>query len=433
MKKFLIVLSAIIITTIVAIRIVGSFSEDEDDGAATSYVNVEVAKAAKGDLYDYTTVTGNIAAEKTVYVIPTLPALVENVYVEVGDYVEEDALLFDLDTSSVESQITQASAGVTSANAGVDQGNLAIQNAQDALAQAEIAYEMAKANYDMSYEQYQFAVNNLAKYAQLYEEGIISEVDYEQMKLQASDSTIVLLDQQLLQAEQALSQAQLGVSSAVATSQQAQAGVVQAEDGLNQAEDALEDMTFLAPISGYITAINVSEDAYASSAQAAMTIEAMDKVMINISVTENVINKIAKGDEVEVTIESLEDKVLTGTIKTLSPSANQMTLLYDATIEVENGDHLIKPGMFANVQLSIDEKIDAIYVESNAIVIENDVNYVYVVDANGIQEKRAVTVGLDTGIVSEIISGLSEGEEYVTSGVGFIDEETLINVVRGDE
>ncbi len=434
MKKVIIVLVILALAGVIIVpRVINNNNEEVSQAPEKKYVTVEVEKVTKGTLSDYAILTGTISAEKTVQVIPTVPALVDEITVKVGDSVKEGDILFKLDTSSVESQVTQAKAGLSAASAGVEQASLGIKNANQAVKQAQIGYDLAKVNYDKSYEQYLHAVDNLSKYEQLYIEGIVSEAEYEQMKLQASDTTLDLITKQLEQAEQALSQANIGVDNAKVAAKQAQASYTQASDGFSRAEDTLVDMTYDAPIQGFVTAVNIVEDVFASNAQPAITIEAMDTVKVHLDVTENMVNQLVKGNEVDVFIESIEDKAFKGTITSISPSADLRTLLYAVEIDINNTTGLIKPGMFADIKLKIQEEKNSLYVKGNAVFDREGKTYLYMSEEDS--EKavlREVEVGLDTGEYIQITKGVVEEELYITKGIGFINEDTLIDVVRSD-
>lgn len=414
------------------VRIINKADDSTSNEVVKNYITVEAETVKKGSLSDYTILTGTTSSQKTVHIIPTMPAEVEEISVQIGDKVKEGDVLFKLEKSSANSQVTMANAGLLTASAGNEQANFGIKNAEKAVKQAEIGYQLAKANYDMNYEKYLFSVDNLEKYETLYNEGIVSETEYEQIKLQASETTLELLEKQLEQAEQALSQANLGVETAKVGAKQAEAGYIQAKDGYDRAVDALNDMTFEAPIDGYITAINIVEDAFASNAGPAMTIDAMDIIKVNINVTENIINKLVKGQNVEVLIDSLGEQVFKGEIKTINPSSDSRTLLYAISIEIQNDTYEIKPGMFADIKIKIEEVKDILYVKSNAVLGKDGKTYVYIIDDNEAAKLREVEVGLDNGDYVEVIKGLNKDEIIITKGLDFIDDETLLKVVRGD-
>lgn len=422
-----------IIGVIVVPRIMNPANSNTSTDDGIIRVTVEGEEVKKGTLTTYIDLTGNISAESSINIIPTVPSEVEKIYVKVGDSVKKGDLLFALDPSNLKNQVEQSEIGLNTAAAGVKQAKVGVTNANIAVEQATIAYDMAKSSYEMNLDNYEFSVANLEKYEQLFNEGIVSEAEFEQMKLQASPETLTVLEKQLEQAKQALEQAKIGVQNATLGVTQAEAGEAQAKQGYDLAIEALEDMTFVAPIDGYITTINLVENQFASNAQPAIVIEAMDSVTVKTNVTENVINKLKIGQEVTVEIRTIKEEVFTGIIDTLSPSADMRSLLYPMTISIPNPNNVIKPGMFATITAKKDEAANALYVPSGALTIRDASYYVYVAGEDNHAKLREVEIGLDTGSMVEIIMGLSEGEVVVTTGMGFIDEDTTITVIRGEE
>jgi RND family efflux transporter MFP subunit len=283
----------------------------------------------------------------------------------------------------------------------------------------------------LNIKNYEFAVANLEKYGQLFEEGIISEMEYEQMKLQATQESLDILNKQLAQAEQGLNQAKLARNQASSGYTQANVGLNQAKDNLNTADDALDDLTVTAPASGYITVQNLTEKVIASNTSIAMTIDELDVIKVITSVTANQLSNIQVGEEVDVILSSTGASYK-GLVKTIDLTADQRTMLYSVTVLVENKELNIKPGMFATVRLINGKAENAVSVPSDAVVVRDGKDIVFV-QAGEKAIAKEVVKGLDTGFYTEILEGIEPGDIVITKGVGLIDETTVIKVVRGDE
>lgn len=396
-------------------------------------ITVEGIEVMSEDLITYVELIGNTFSNRTVPVMPSMPAEVVSIAVTVGDFVEVGDVLFTLDGSNLEAQMTQAGFGVEQANAALSQAGVGIKNANAGIASAELAYEMAKSNYDMNLNNYQFSLDNLAKYEQLFNEGVVSEMEYNQIKLQAAPETLVLLEKQLEQAAQGLAQAKLGKEQANAGYTQSNVAVKQAKDGLETANETLEDLIVTATVSGYITAQNLTENVMASNASVAMMIDELQKIKVTTNVTANQVGTIKKGDKVDVIV-SATGNTYAGTVDVVSLSADARTMLYPITVIVENNDLEIKPGMFATIRIVSGEAKNALVVPTEAVVVRDGKDIVFVQKADSdVAIPVEVVKGLDTGYYTEIISGLSLGDIVITKGVGLINESTVINVVRGDE
>jgi len=90
-------------------------------------------------------------------------------------------------------------------------------------------------------------------------------------------------------------------------------------------------------------------------------------------------------------------------------------------MEIKNPDHLLKPGMYARVELVIDHHPGAILVPGEAITMENDVPVVTLVQ-NGVVSRRTVTTGVAQGTLVEVTKGLGGGESLVVEGKELVRE-----------
>lgn len=433
-KKYIIVVVLILLIAVTIPKIIDKAnSMNAGETQEVKPVPVEVTKVQVGTLKSYAELLGTVSSTSQVNILPTVPAKVTSLNVAVGDSVKKGDVLFYLDKRDIEAQVDQAKVGLTTAAAAVDQAKIGLSNSAEAAKQATTSYEMAKANYEMNLANYENAVANLEKYEVLYAQGVISESEYEQMKLQASPSSLTMLEKQLEQAEQGLAQANLGIENAKIAVKQAEAGYSQAQIGYNSAMNALEDMTYTTPIDGIVSSINITENEFASNAQPAIVIDNLNEITIDFNVTEDLITKLAVDQDAEVIIPSLEDKVVMGKIKTISPVANARSLLYPITVTISNSDNTILPGMFVEIKLVKKELQDILYVPSNAVIIESGNYYVYTVKDDTHVDKKLISIGLDTGDTIQVVEGLTENDILVTKGLGFIDEDTIIEVVRGEQ
>lgn len=420
MKKFVsFAIILIIIAAIIAPRVLNIINKESDEEESVTEVAVSGQQVQKGDLSNYVELIGSTRAKNAVNIMPAMPAKVEKVSVVVGDFVEEGELLFTLEETSVRDQVNQAEIAVSMAQVGV-------KNAQAGINQAQIGYELSQSNYSMQQDSYALGASNLEKYETMYEEGIISESELEQARIQSQPETLSVLEKQLEQSKSTINQAQIGVESANASLRQAQ-------EGLRQAREMLKDMTMTAPISGYVTMSNISDNNFASNTQPAIVIQDINEIIVDASVTETLINQLEIGATVDVKLDALNDQIFKGTIDTISTSADQRTLLYPLTVKLDNSDLKIKPGMFATVIILTEEKADTLYVPSEAVLLRDDLYYVYVERDGGTVERLEVKVGIDTGHFIEILDGVLLEDVVITKGIGLIDDNSRIKVIRSDQ
>nr|WP_264361674.1 hypothetical protein [Ramlibacter tataouinensis] len=84
---------------------------------------------------------------------------------------------------------------------------------------------------------------------------------------------------------------------------------------------------------------------------------------------------------------------------------------------VRNSERRLTPGLFARVQLPVDEPSDALLIDENAVLTDQDRKYVYVVDADGNAQRREVQLGGTSERLRVVRSGVAAGDRLVVEGM----------------
>lgn len=248
--------------------------------------------------------------------------------------------------------------------------------------QVATAYNQAKASYND-------AQTNLSRMETLYKEGAVSLQQYEQAK---TAYTI-------------------------------------AKESYTAASDGMSNYIVTSPIDGYITSINVNVGALVSQSVPAATIANIDKLEIDTSISEALINKINVGDKVGVLVSSVSDQPLSGTITALSPAPAVGSLTYPMKVTLDNESAAVKPGMFAEVIITSDKTADVIALPSNAVLIKSGKTVVAVVTDDKKIAFKEVVVGVDNGDLAEIKSGVEAGDTVVIEGQYYLAENSEFNII----
>ena len=148
---------------------------------------------------------------------------------------------------------------------------------------------------------------------------------------------------------------------------------------------------------------------------------------VAVSVSEALVPKLARGDEVDVSISSLGVQVV-GTIKSIDLAASMQTKLYNVTVSINEDVAGLLSGMFADVSFRTDTSTDTIVIPTEAILTSNDVQYVFVVE-NDAARYVEISAGLTGNGVTEVTSGLKAGDMLVTVGQAYLSEGDPVRVV----
>ncbi|OPJ55288.1 efflux RND transporter periplasmic adaptor subunit [Alkalithermobacter paradoxus] len=351
----------------------GCKSEEEVKNEET-IVSVETYESKVMDIDIKTSLSGKVVPFERANLSPKMPGVVSDVKVKVGDVVKKGDVLFTLDQKDV----------------------------MNAVRQAQASYNLAVANYENVKSQIKASNENYEKMKTMLEKGIISNEEFQkyEMSMGSMQNTEVLKLQ-----------------------------VEQARVMLDNAKSNINDTIIKSPISGVVTSVNVNIGEVSSAGVPGVTVVNIDRVYVDVNVSEHLVNNINSGDSVDILISSLGDEVLSGKITNLSfaPVGNSMT--YPAKIELENKDNKIKPGMFAQVDLITQRKENVVVVPASAIVVKEGKNVVFVIES-GLATMKVVRVGIDNGEYIEIVEGLVEGEEVVIKGQNYLEEGSKVKIVK---
>jgi RND family efflux transporter MFP subunit len=154
----------------------------------------------------------------------------------------------------------------------------------------------------------------------------------------------------------------------------AQAALSSAQATLEKAEIAYNDTIIRAPFNGYITARNINPGELAGTQTPVVAMANLEQVVVRGSVTETIINSLKINQAVKVKVPALSSS-LDGKIINISPAFESQTRAYPIKVLIDNPEHLLKPGMFAEITIP-DHGLSGLMIPKEAILQENDHKYV---------------------------------------------------------
>ncbi len=178
-------------------------------------------------------------------------------------------------------------------------------------------------------------------------------------------------------------------------------------------EFMLDNIEMKAPISGIVTYIYKKEGEKFDSMMDPFLIRIVNssKFKAKLQVSDKDINKLKKGQKAIVTIDN-SDEEFYGLVSYVSPEAEMMSGTFPIEISINNDSNLLKHNQFARIDLITQSSSNTIIIPQESVLKSS---YVFVA-ANGIAEKREVTLGIGNEEEIEIKSGITKGEEVIISG-----------------
>ncbi len=144
-----------------------------------------------------------------------------------------------------------------------------------------------------------------------------------------------------------------------------------------------------------------------------------------VDVFESDILDVRVGQAAVLQVDGLRGRTVPGLVTWVSSHVDPRTRTLQARVEVENPDGLLRANMFANASLAVRDHHPALVVPVDAVQWEGCCNVVFVKRSEVLYEPRKVRLGVDTGRVYEVLSGVRAGEEVVTQGSFLLKTEIL--------
>ena len=304
--------------------------------------SVEVISASARDVTEESTYSSTIEAYATNNIMPQTGARIRKINVEVGDYVVKGQVLAEMDRYQLE------------------QLELQIQN-------DEVEYARLKG---------------------LYEEGGVSQSDFEA--------------------------AELGYKVRKTNYQ-----------------NLLENTILRSPINGFVTARNFDKGDMFSMSAPLFTVQQVIPVKLLVGISESEYTKVKKGDTVSLTVDALPGRSFTGKVNRLYPTINAATHTFNAEVLVQNSDRALRPGMFARVKVVFGSN-HRVVLPDQCIVKQEGTGqkFVYLLNLDNTVSYVPVTLGRHIGTEYEVIDGVNVGDSVVLKGQSTLKDGVKVIVIE---
>ena len=335
-------------------------------GKKEEKISFSTAKVEKQNIQNSITATGTIEPVTSVTVGTQVSGIVSKLYVDYNSVVKKGQVIAELDKTNLTSELNTARANLSSAQSSLD------------------------------YEQ-----NNYNRYKTLYEKGLVSADEFETAKL-----SYLKAKEQVTTARESVQKAQTNLGYATITS----------------------------PIDGVVLSKSVEEGqtvAASFNTPELFTIaQDLTDMRVIADIDEADIGGVKEGQRVSFTVDAFPDDQFEGQVTQVRQQATTESnvVTYEVVISARNDNLKLKPGLTANVTIYTLEKNDVLAVPSKALrfmpseaILQkgqqiDDVeapHKVWTMEGNTFKAHK-VEVGTSNGLLTEIVSGISEGTEILT-------------------
>ncbi|AKL94452.1 efflux transporter, RND family, MFP subunit [Clostridium aceticum] len=333
-------------------------------------VAVEVTTVKSNSIAEEVMLGSKLLPINNVMIFPKTPGLeVTKLAVEVGDTVKKGDFLFELDKTPVRRQVEIA----------------------------RRAYEQAQKNHRSVKQQLESHQQSTSADLPV---GIMRGYQAQMLPSTAPENTLAMAEAQLEEAR-----------TAYATSL-----------------EGLQEMEYYAPIEGVVVQNSLQKNQMVLNTQPALVISDTSQLKVDLHVSQNLYHSFYLGKEVLLQVGDLQT---IGKVAVVNEVADLKTNLHYVQILIDNSEEDLLAGSFCRIRVQRQQKDDAVVIPKEAVFFEENNPMIYTIKHQQAVKKQ-VQLGIDAGEFVEVISGVEEGEEIIIKGQHYIDENTLLIIVRGD-
>lgn len=194
----------------------------------------------------------------------------------------------------------------------------------------------------------------------------------------------------------------------------------------------LEQNTILrSPITGVVTARNYDRgDMYAMAAPI-FTVQQITPVKLLVGVSETDYTKVKVGQQVSIVADALPGKTIAGKVNKIYPTMEAVSHTFNVEVLVPNVDKALRPGMYCKVTVNFGDRTNPV-VPDEAVVkqLGSGQRFVYVLNGDGTVRSSAVELGRHFGTSYEILSGVAAGDSVAVSGASALKDGSRIEIVE---
>jgi HlyD family secretion protein len=340
-------------------------------------MTVEVTKVAKGEISAYLSVVGNLIGEATVDVAPKTGGRLTSVSVKLGDRVRRGQVIAKIEDREMVEQVRQAEASQRV-------GEATIRQREADLKLAETSVERSRNLYG----------------------------------------------RQLLP-KQTLDDSEARYTAAVAQVDLARAQLAQNQARLEELRINLSNTSVESPVDGFVAQRRVDPGAWVSQNAPVVSVVDISNLRLVANVVEKDLRMVGVGDPAVVEVDAFPGETFRGRIARVAPILDPATRTAPMEVEIPNREYRLKPGMYAKVNLEVENRKDILTVPKVSLVDSEGQRGVYVANSENRAQFKPVKVGLEDPQRAEILSGLTEGEVVISTGAGALRRNDQLVIAGG--
>lgn len=184
-----------------------------------------------------------------------------------------------------------------------------------------------------------------------------------------------------------------------------------------------------APFDGIVTERHIKVGNTIGINEATFHLTDFDPLHAYLHVPEREYSKLTAGQSAEIRVDARPETSFRANIARISPVVDPATGTFKVTVEIDNGDALLNPGMFARINIVYDTHANALLVPRSALLDDETATSVFVVE-DDLAQRIPIELGLAHEGDIEIIAGLDDDARVVVVGQNGLKEGARVEVIN---
>jgi HlyD family secretion protein len=394
----------------------------QSPGAAVEVAAVVVAPPRVGPIERTLRYSGTLKPKSTITVASKVPGRIEGLLAEEGQLVAKGALLARIEDEAARLQLQQAHAAWQAAQAQYEKARRGVR--PEELANARALYDQAEKDLALAEESFR-------RSEQLYRSGAIAKAQYEQ-----AESSVRGARTQLENAGRTVKMLQEGAGAEEQQMARSQAEAARVGYELSRLQMGYTRVE--APERGVVAKVLQEEGNTVPAGAPILVIVQDDPILAEAALPEQHYGELLRRwEEIEVRVRPAaypEAEPFAGRVSAVSPTVRPQSRTFTVTAEIDNAQQLLRPGMYAEVELVMERRPAALLVPEVALLDRAGRKVLFVVagrpEGGGpMAVQREVQPGLSASGEVEILDGLAPGERVVVQGNVFLEDGQPVRVL----
>lgn len=425
-RRYRVSLVLLVLLGVAVALVVGRLREQQARAvpSGSREIQVGVVKPERRALEVTLSFTGDMLPNRQTLIFTKTSGYIRAIHVERGQFVKAGALLVEIEPTEMENALDQSRAALATAEATLQvarsnleatKANLLNQQALLAKAQAVLANDKRQAE----------------RLAELFAKGLVAAQDRDNARTTYEASQAAVSAQ-----EAQVEAARVQIATTESQVRLAQAQIEQQRSAQRMAQMRLDDTRIVAPFSGFISQRNLEAGAAVSSQAAAtsnasigiLTLQEIDPLKVQLEVPERDVARVGVGNVVRLTADAYPGRQFSGKVARLVHALDPRTRTMGVEVNIPNPENLLKPGMYARVDLLIEVRRDALLVPLEALTGAEGRPTVLIV-RDGKVATTPVELGPTDGPVVQVTKGVGPDTEIILQGKDLVREGMVVRTV----